>query len=353
MRFVVVLTWMLGGCAARLPAGVHTQWSPLAEIVGDADLLGVGESIHASAGLEAARAEVMGFAVDELGFRVVAAELSWVEGRRVDDDLVACGRGLRGDVRLPTSSTLWDGLDAPLQRLCARNAAHPDELVRFVGFDLQDSWHHRRIVEEAVGDGPDEGLRQCFGAWVDSGAELAAWGREHGHPPPTEAAHRACLSRVEALRGEQADPTVRLALDSLAATQHTNLALLAHRDVSAAYEVREAAMLEVLKTELERVGGGRAVLLGHDHHVGRSAPAYEPLGARLSAEPGVTYRAVAVGGAEVHSRLGGGVTQPPPERGSVQARWARLRPKWVLVDLRGQEGAAHDAQVYVDVSPAE
>ena len=344
--------WSGVRAAEPLPEGVHADLSLLAELTEGADLLGVGESIHLSGGLERARAEILLHAVEELGFRVVAAELSWFEGRQVDAELMACAGGGRDRVEAPFADPLWDGLRAPLQALCARNAARPEDPVRFVGFDVQDSWNHRDLLEEATGKGPDAALRRCHGAWVDSAAALSAWGKAHGYPRPTPEDQDACLARLDALEAALADPTLRLALASLRATQLANFAHLARGDLPAAYEAREAALHPTLLGERARVGGGRTVLLAHDDHVGRTAPGYRPLGARLAAEPGLTYVALAVGGARVGSRLGKGLTLDPPAPGSVEAAWAALPPARVLVDRRAL-GEAHDARLYLDEAPAE
>lgn len=338
--------------AADPPAGVHVDLTVLGELAAEAEVLGIGESIHLSAGLEAARAELLLHAVEHLGFRVVAAELSWYEGRQVDAELLACAAGERTVVEAAFADPLWDGLRAPLQALCARNAARPEDPVRFLGIDVQDSWNHRRLLEEALGQGEDAELRRCHGAWVDSAAALSAWGKAHGYPAPEEADQATCLARLDALEAQLEDSTLRLALDSLRATQHANFRHLRQGDLPGAYAVREEALHATFTGERTRVGGGRTVLLAHDDHVGRAAPGYTPLGARLSADEALPYVAVAVGGAEVHSRLGSGITLDPPPPGSPEAAWAALPPPWVLVDLRGAEGAPHDARLYLDLAPA-
>ncbi|MCP4805787.1 MAG: erythromycin esterase family protein [Proteobacteria bacterium] len=328
-----------------------TTWlTPLAVIVGAADVVGVGESVHLSGGLERARAEVAEHLVVELGFRVVAMEISWLEARTADEQLSACATGSAW-TDIESSDQLWAGVQPMLRRLCAFNAAHPEDPVRFIGIDIQDPWNHRRVIEAALGH-EDPELRRCFGAWVDSGPELAAYGRARPGFRWTRTEDDACRDRLESLAAELEAPDVHRSLATMEQDRQKCWRQYAEGDFGGAYAVREPAMLETFHLERARVGGGKTVLLAHDDHVARADPKYDPLGGRLDRDPAVAYVNIAVGGYRVGTRLGGGYEETLPAAGSLEAGWHDLGQPRALFDRREQD-EVHDARVFVDHAPMD
>lgn len=322
----------------------------LGEIAHDADVLGVGESIHLSGGLERARGALAWHAVQEWGYRAVALEVDWAEGRGVDDQLQACRQG-PVDVVVPAGDDMYTGVAPLLKQLCAWNHAHPDDTVRFVGFDLQSVWVHRDRIEAALG-APDPALRRCHGTQADSKQGLKEWGRANGYPLPTVEDHTACLARLDALQVQVDDPDVVQAIASMRVKELSAWAHMVEQDLGQAYRLREEGMLAVLHLERARLGDPRVVLLAHNEHVARRSDLYRPLGAMLHDDAAISYANVAVGGFHVETRMGAAYDLDEPASDSVQAGWAALGHPVLLVDQRGQD-LPHDALLYVVNSPRE
>lgn len=350
---VLGLMAVVAAQAADLPEAIHVidldvaqptdmGLQPLKEMVGAADVLGVGERIHLSGGLERARAAVAAYAIEELGFDALALEISWVEARVIDAGLQRCAQGARPPA-VPFDDPLWDGIQPLLARICAWNSSNPP--VHVFGFDVQDAWNHRAILEA---EQRDEALRQCHGAPFEGVQEMRAWGRANGFPPPTRAAHRTCLRQIRRRHAQETDPQALLALDSLKANQHRAWALFTQEDVSEAYRLREEAMFDVFLAERARVGAARVVMLAHDEHVARTSEEYDPIGGMLHAEPGLAYGNLSVSGYRVQTRLGERFDVPLPEEGSPEARWHDLGQPTLLIDHQEQAAGRHDGTIFVD-----
>ncbi|MCA9491366.1 MAG: erythromycin esterase family protein [Myxococcales bacterium] len=119
---------------------------PLTAIVGDAPLVGLGESKHCAGGYLEAKARVVRWLVEQEGFRIVALETPWVHARAAQR-YVALGDGTSEDAMASVFGAFHDSSTARMfEWLRAWNEAHPEDPVHFVGFDVQD-----RIAElEAV-----------------------------------------------------------------------------------------------------------------------------------------------------------------------------------------------------------
>jgi erythromycin esterase-like protein len=351
MRILLVLALSAGVS----PVDFHPQQGPaqgldaLAAIAADADVMGVGEAVHLSGGLERARGELAWHAVQAWGYRSVALEVDWAEGRAVDDQLQAC-RQEPVDVVVPNDD-MYTGVAPLLKQLCGWNHAHPDDAVRFIGFDLQSVWVHRDRIEAALG-ARDPELRRCHGTQADSKQALQEWGRANGYPLPTVEDHTACLARLDALQVQVDDPDLVQAIASMRVKELSAWAHMVEHDLGEAYRIREEGMLAVLHLERARLGDPRVVLLAHNEHVARRSDKYRPLGAMLHDDPAISYVNVAVGGFHVETRLGAAYDLDEPGPKSVQAEWKALGHPVLLVDQRGQ-GEPHDVLLYVVDSPRE
>jgi erythromycin esterase-like protein len=316
----------------------------LTDIASDVEVFGIGESIHASTGLEEARFAATEFALEELGFTAVAIEISWLEARRVDAALQRCadGAGLE-DLNLE-SNDLWDkawqGAYRPLlERLCERNRTHPP--IHVFGIDIQDTWNSRDLLEVGT---TDTTLREnCFGTRFNSQKELGEWGRANNRPPPTKQNQRSCLRHLKTLqRGELTDDQT-LALQSIRANQRSVWSQHVQKDIKSSYNFREEAMTAAFHAERKRLKNPRTLLLGHDGHVARSDELYHPIGARLSED--LSYANLSVDGFQVETRMGAQFDPPSPEPGSAQDQWAKVEGPAVLILHPGEP---HDGTLYLD-----
>ena len=135
-----------------LPAGIHSvdgidpdlpydDLEPLGDLIDDAAVVSLGETIHTSGGFYQAKGRLIRYLVEVEGFRAVAIESPWVDAELVAD-FVATGAGDPQDAVVDGLFGVWAGqamLDLVLW-LRAWNADHPDDTVAFFGFDIQQPW---------------------------------------------------------------------------------------------------------------------------------------------------------------------------------------------------------------------
>jgi erythromycin esterase-like protein len=128
--------WRLHGNDPGLP---QDDLEPLRGIIGKAQVVGLGESVHTSGGYYRMKHRVFRFLVEKMGFRVFAFETPWTDADQVaryvqtcDGDPVEAIRGLFG---------VWQSTEVAdlVQWMCEWNRAHPKpkDKVQFVGFDIQ------------------------------------------------------------------------------------------------------------------------------------------------------------------------------------------------------------------------
>jgi erythromycin esterase len=118
------------------PRAPLVDLAPLADMVGDASVVGVGRPTHGAHELSTLTHRVVRLLVERLGFRSLALEEDWTTGIPIDEYL----RTGRGDPR-----ALIEGASPPhrteelldvLRWLRAYNELHPADPVRFVGLDI-------------------------------------------------------------------------------------------------------------------------------------------------------------------------------------------------------------------------
>jgi erythromycin esterase-like protein len=61
------------------PAAPLTELAPLRQLVGDAQVVGLGESTHGAGALFALKHRIVRLLVEELGFGCVALEVDWTK----------------------------------------------------------------------------------------------------------------------------------------------------------------------------------------------------------------------------------------------------------------------------------
>ncbi|TDD24445.1 erythromycin esterase family protein [Nonomuraea diastatica] len=116
------------------PAAPLTDLAALRPMLGDASVVGLGESTHGAAEETRLKHRTLRYLVEELGFRSIAWEEDWTVGLEVDDYL----RTGKGDVNtlVRKMARTWRTREVAdvLGWLRAYNATH-DEQVRFVGVE--------------------------------------------------------------------------------------------------------------------------------------------------------------------------------------------------------------------------
>jgi erythromycin esterase len=134
---------------------------PLADMVGDATVVGLGRSTHGAHELSTLTHRVVRFLVERLGFRSLALEVDWTTGLPIDE-VLRIGSGDR--------ARLFDGVSPPhrsgelldvLEWMRAYNEQHPTDPVRFVGLDISGvdirvydavAAHVRRTAPDRLGE---------------------------------------------------------------------------------------------------------------------------------------------------------------------------------------------------------
>lgn len=127
------------------PSASLDDLAPLGDVLGPATVVGLGESVRGARGgheLYLVKHRILRFAVESLGFRVLAVEDDDAVGAAIDDHLQT-GVGDAATL-LARAWGPWrtvEFLDL-LRWLRAWNVAHPDDPVRFAGVDGDE--HHAR-----------------------------------------------------------------------------------------------------------------------------------------------------------------------------------------------------------------
>lgn len=126
--------WRLHGTDPDLP---QDDLEPLSRIVGKAQFVGLGESIHTSGGFYQAKDRVFRFLVQRLGFRVFGMETPWIRADQVETFVQTCDGSARDAIR--GIFGVWQSaeVEAMVQWMCEWNQAHPKDRVHFYGFDIQ------------------------------------------------------------------------------------------------------------------------------------------------------------------------------------------------------------------------
>ena len=130
--------YRLHGSAPGLP---QNDLEPLRQIIGNARIVSLGESIHTSGGYYEMKHRVFRFLVEKMGFRAFAFESPWPNADRVGQYVATCGeppeealRGLFG---------VWQSAETRdlIQWMCDWNRTHrkKQDKLFFFGFDVQQS----------------------------------------------------------------------------------------------------------------------------------------------------------------------------------------------------------------------
>lgn len=117
------------------PAASLDDLAPLRRSVGDAAIVGLGESFHGTAEQTYLKHRALRLLVERMGFRSIAWEEDWTTGRRLDE-YIRTGRGdLDALMKRVSPQYQWREVADVLRWLRDYNATHADK-VRFVGVEF-------------------------------------------------------------------------------------------------------------------------------------------------------------------------------------------------------------------------
>lgn len=116
------------------PADPLEDLVPLRQAVGDAEIVGLGESVHGAAEELALKHRALRVLVEQLGFRSVAWEEDWTTGRRINDYITTGTGDLDALVSRMSPQWQWRNVADTLRWLRDFNSGRPDK-VQFVGVE--------------------------------------------------------------------------------------------------------------------------------------------------------------------------------------------------------------------------
>lgn len=379
--------------AASLSPGLHSldslDWgapeadlAPLDAMVAGAQVVALGESVHFSGGYHEARARLIPYLVESLGFRAVAFEGPWLTAEDSRPYVERCEGSLE-DAMAGLYFSVWmsESQAQVMDWLCDWNAAHPDDPVRFWGFDVQEPWRDgpwlRALLSEVDADGTAalvEGVSGCFGAGFDSSTELYADELAYGvltgtHSWPEERSARCAeaLPQISAWLDDNADAVAaaRSAEDLALARVAVTAISFAHDEYTlgiqdvGSWDARDEGMFEVFQALWAlRAPASRVVIFAHNAHIvadgesiqGSVYPAgWKDMGSHLRDALGDSYAPFGFVAHEVRYNWPGYDTVTSTARGSsVETRLQSTEAPLLLVDLEaatadGSTLAAGDA----------
>ena len=353
----------LAGTDADLPT---SDLEVLRNAIGDRAVVGLGESVHTSAGYYRMKSRIVRYLVDEVGFRAIALETEWGLARVATDYVANC----KGTSRAATKSFLSVFQDVALQELlewlCARNKAHPEDPVVFWGFDTQQPYADASALRDFFATGAPHasnvvaGISACNGGSTSSQAEYTASGDGalYSSASYPEERHTNCLSALDALDAYLQSNEITLA----GATSHEqwSLAKIASRSLRAwegqayagtrrkdeAYAARDAGMADVFLALRElKFPAARSVVWGHNTHLAidqfKMVPAFVTapmLGTHLAARLGSDWFPIAFAGYEVKINWPGYPTPPlPTGPAALEVMLHDLGVDYAFVPLQGPD----------------
>lgn len=365
-----------------LPAGVHAlaglsdtlprgDLEPLRRIVGNARFVALGESTHTSGGYYQAKARLIRFMVEEMGFRVLAFETPWLEALPAARYVASCAG--TPEAALAGLTTVWQDTNVRdlLRWMCEYNRAHPGDPVSFFGFDVQEPWQSaaalRQFVQRAAPEdvARAEPLRRCIGAAQGGHREFYASQefRDHQAGRRDAEAHAQCMRGIAELEGWiSAGGAALEGATSPAAVEEARLSLVALRAWEeqlwvpdpGGYQARDSGMAAMLRRVHALHTPGRKTIVwawnwhiarryeevrGFDEEPQRRVPRQgaRAMGSFLHDAFGADYLPIALIGYSVQQLSG---TQPPLQTNplSVERRLHDLGRGYLLADLRGPLG---------------
>jgi erythromycin esterase-like protein len=318
---------------------------PLAAALGAADVVGLGESAHASAGFIGLKVRLSRYLIERSGFRAVTWESSRVPARQLNAYLQSC----EGDPTAAVKSLypIWADVQTRgfARWLCEWNQRHPDARVQAHGFDVQDPSSDEAELQQFLSEAAPQQAAGLLGpiatcdrfALEECRAAIAAV-KAYFEQHADELASRTSSEKLA---------TASLALTSYEAWQEQTLT----PDAARGFEARDLGMAEVfLRLRELYFPGQKALIWAHNIHVVKAHEAVAtswvggPIvtqGTALARELGSSYRSVAVIGFDVSlSRPEQrGHVEPRPGPGSVEAILHGLAESALFVDLHRGEVA--------------
>ncbi len=377
------------GVNASLPAD---DLAPLDALVGDAQLIGLGEAIHTSGGFYAFKEREIEHLVRDQGLRVFAMETPRTEAEALNRYIQHCHGGATNvyEAMHHVFSVFADDHTQHLfEWLCAFNVAHPDDRVQFYGFDVQQPGDDAQALTSFFTDalGPDGAAPLLAQLSTCKQSNNATYDEAGGYLPYSTIDVHQCLAGLNAVDATlaqkrdaltSASNATQYALAVIAATSfrafQNQVALAVQGDFDGSFQARDVGMFNVLRALRDlSFSNQRVVVWAHNAHLAMTHPAGRlNLGSQLAGSFGSNYAPVGL----IAYRIGlnwpgiGTGEQPLPAENTLEAALhgfnagaiiadptapmlARDGAPWVFAYGGGQVVPAQQyrAIVYLDESP--
>ena len=295
----------LHGYGPTLPA---SDLAPFGAMVGDASVVALGESFHASGGFYLMKDRLFRYLVREKGFRAFAIEDNWEAVERTNDYVQTCAGTAEAAVR--DAYTVWQSTEyADLVRwMCEwnRSQSNPADRLTVFGFDIQQPQRDGPALGAFLSefgisnaDPRVSGLRSCD----------KAFGFTHPFgeiPPPVHAACMDALAGIETfLQTERAAIVQRTSDQAFAIAMLRVIGLRANQEeifeirdnFAKGFNYRDEAMAYAFDVRRAmKAPGAKTALWAADVHVAQtvSPDGKRPLGSHLEAALGDGYVSFAI-----------------------------------------------------------
>lgn len=290
----------LSGTDASLPTG---DLAGLFRAVGDARIVGLGESFHTSGGFYRAKERVIRALVEERGFRAFALETPWSAAGILNQYVQTCS----GSAATAVNASMFPVWAGEAMRdlavwMCEWNRRNPNQRVVAFGFDVQQPNDDFIVLDAFLRstqlDVPEavEAIDQCYVHRVDA-------------PRPDRI--ESCLAALAALRGffesRERELINERSLPVLEELRIRELGLRAWQEQISLpsprnSEARDAAMAEVFEYQRDRLArGAKAIVWAHNAHITRHPRGafFRAMGHWLAKRHGSDYQPIALFAEEV------------------------------------------------------
>ncbi len=345
--------------AGRRVAALDPDLALVSRIVGNARLVGLGESTHGTREFFVAKHRLLAHLARDMGFDVFAIEANQLAVETLNAFVLGGPGTARDAMRVLFRVWNTEEMLGLVEWMRAHNDANPQRRVRFIGYDMQDHW--------TPGDSLDAFARRVAPAWEGRVRALTSAYRAQPSfvmPNAPDSARAAWLAAADSLWQEAS--ARRAGWLSVARSHRDTIAV--EWAVHSADLLRQAASLNRSLNSPDRDSlmaanldwamrtlypTSRAVVWAHDVHVShggdrrRSFNAGAQMGAHLKRTYGYDYRAFsfltragayrATRGLADHEMIAAAAYPAPP--GSVEALLATL-PR-----ARGSVGLVADVRV--------
>lgn len=335
--------WRLEGIDPTLGT---SDLEPLRQLIGNASVVGLGETFHTSGGFYVMKHRIFRFLVEKMGFRAFAMETGWTGAEMAARYVQTCEGTPAEAIRQHIN--VWQGAEYAdlIQWMCEWNRGHPGDEITFFGFDIQEPWRDGpglitflRRIGILESHSWVTGIQSCEGVIPPS--------HPFGEIPPER--HELCirtLNEIEAhFQNNEEDIQRRTSEQDLALATlrlvglrawENSVFLIAH-DYAAGYSARDEGMAHTFFTlKAQKAPEARTVIWAANSHIARTPlpDGTRPMGSHLAEALGRDYVSIALTAYEAEIDFPGydcgAVTRRP---GSVEEKLHGLREKALLVDL--------------------